>query len=195
MLATRNSGDGRCYAVKIIKKSGLVDDESLEHVLTENRVLQTLDHPFLVKLYFSFQTADRLYFVMEYIRGGELFFHVGREKTFSEDRVRLYAAEILSALHYLHRKGIVYRFVVGIGGKRGWIRRRGRNCFAHIFHVHLFRDLKLENLLLDDDGHIKITDFGLSKEGIGYHQKTSTFCGTPEYLAPEVLKCAWLFTH
>ena len=169
---------GKLYAVKIIKKSGLVDDESLEHVLSENRVLQTMDHPFLVKLYASFQTSvlflhfpssllllfsqlgfcqDRLYFVMEFVSGGELFFHIGREKRFSETRVRFYAGEILLAIHYLHSKGIVYR------------------------------DLKLENLLLDADGHIKITDFGLSKEGIGLEDTTNTFCGTPEYLAPEVI--------
>lgn len=95
---------------------------------------------------------------MEYIKGGELFFHIGREKRFSEERTRLYAAEILLALSYLHSKGIVYR------------------------------DLKLENILLDHEGHIKITDFGLCKEGIGIdRQSTNTFCGTPEYLAPEVL--------
>jgi len=97
------------YAVKCIKKSGLVDEESLEHVLAENRVLQSMEHPFLVKLYYAFQTEDRLYFVMEYVRGGELFFHIGREKKFSESRAKLYAAEILLALQYLHQKGIVYR--------------------------------------------------------------------------------------
>ena len=92
------------------------------------------------------------------MNGGELFFHIGREKRFSEDRVRFYAAEILLALNYIHSKGIVYR------------------------------DLKLENLLLDASGHIKITDFGLVKEGIGFNDTTSTFCGTPEYLAPEILE-------
>jgi len=159
MLATmKDDPTGQLRAVKIIKKSGLVDDESLEHVLSENRVLQTMDHPFLVKLICSFQTDDRLYFVMEYVSGGELFFHIGREKRFSETRVRFYAGEILLALHYLHSKGIVYR------------------------------DLKLENLLLDSDGHIKITDFGLCKEGVGFEDTTNTFCGTPEYLAPEILE-------
>lgn len=161
MLATLKddpTGANTLYAVKIVKKSGLMDDESLEHVLAENRVLQTLDHPFLVKLHYSFQTADRLYFVMEYVSGGEIFFHIGREKRFSETRVRFYAGEILLALQYLHQHNIVYR------------------------------DLKLENLLLDVNGHIKITDFGLVKEDIGYEGTTSTFCGTPEYLAPEVLE-------
>ena len=109
MLACLKTQPDVYYAVKCIKKSGLVDDESLEHVLAENRVLQSLEHPFLVKLYCAFQTTDRLYFVMEYVKGGELFFHIGRDKRFGEERARLYAAEILSALHYLHSKGIVYR--------------------------------------------------------------------------------------
>ena len=158
MLATLKEGDGRYFAVKVIKKSILIDEESLDHVLAENRVLQTLDHPFLVKLYCSFQTSDRLYFVMEYVCGGELFFHIGRERRFSESRVRFYASQMVLALHHLHQKEIVYR------------------------------DMKLENLLLDAEGNIKITDFGLVKDGIGTHDMTSTFCGTPEYLPPEVLE-------
>lgn len=111
MLATLKADpQSPLFAVKIVKKSGLLDDESLEHVLAENRVLQTLDHPFLVKLHYSFQTEDRLYFVMEYISGGELFFHIGREKRFSETRSRFYAGEILLALQYLHTHNIVYRY-------------------------------------------------------------------------------------
>ncbi|ORZ39991.1 molecular mechanism For the regulation of protein kinase B Akt By hydrophobic motif phosphorylation [Catenaria anguillulae PL171] len=159
MLATAKNGrQDQFFAVKVIKKSSLLDEESIEHVLAENRVLQTLSHPFLVTLHASFQTPDRLYFVMEYVRGGEIFFHIVKERRFAEERVRMYVAEILLGLKYLHSKGIVYR------------------------------DLKLENLLIDDDGHVKITDFGLCKEGIGQGDTTSTFCGTPEYLAPEILE-------
>eukprot|EP00835_Amoeboradix_gromovi_P002137 NODE_114_length_19305_cov_0.149849.p7 type:complete len:309 gc:universal NODE_114_length_19305_cov_0.149849:8723-7797(-) len=121
--------DPEFFAIKVIKKNGLSDEDAIEHVLVENRILQSLDHTFLVKLYYSFQTNDRLYFVMEYINGGELFYHITKERKFSEDRTRLYVAEITLALGYLHSKGIVYR------------------------------DLKLENLLLDSDGHVKVTVF------------------------------------
>uniref|UniRef100_A0A452FT42 non-specific serine/threonine protein kinase n=1 Tax=Capra hircus TaxID=9925 RepID=A0A452FT42_CAPHI len=115
--------------------------------------------PSLTALKYSFQTHDRLCFVMEYANGGELFFHLSRERVFPEDRARFYGAEIVSALDYLHsEKNVVYR------------------------------DLKLENLMLDKDGHIKITDFGLCKEGIKDGATMKTFCGTPEYLAPEVLE-------
>lgn len=111
----------------------------------------------LQSLKYSFQTLHRLCLVMQYVNGGELFFHLSRERVFTEDRTRFYGAEIICALGYLHSQGIIYR------------------------------DLKLENLLLDKDGHIKIADFGLCKEEITYGSTTKTFCGTPEYLAPEVL--------
>lgn len=95
---------------------------------------------------------------MQYVNGGDLYFHLKRERQFPEDRVRFYGAEIVSAIGYLHSHGVIYR------------------------------DLKLENLLLDKDGHIKVADFGLCKEDITYGGTTNTFCGTPEYLAPEVLE-------
>ncbi|KHN86485.1 Serine/threonine-protein kinase akt-1 [Toxocara canis] len=114
-------------------------------------------------LRYSFQTSDRLCFVMEFAIGGDLYYHLNKEvqlmkEGFSEPRTRFYGAEIVSALGYLHENNIVYR------------------------------DLKLENLLLDKDGHIKIADFGLCKEDISFGDRTRTFCGTPEYLAPEVLE-------
>jgi len=110
-----------------------------------------------MRLHYSFQTSDKLYLVMDFINGGELFFHLQNERKFNNERACFYAAEICLGIAHLHASGIIYR------------------------------DLKPENLLLDTSGHIKITDFGLSKEGLSDNQRTKTFCGTPEYLAPEVL--------
>ncbi|GAB0095615.1 Non-specific serine/threonine protein kinase [Sergentomyia squamirostris] len=158
VILCREKATAKLYAIKILKKEVIIQKDEVAHTLTENRVLRTTNHPFLISLKYSFQTADRLCFVMQYVNGGELFFHLSRERVFSEDRTRFYGAEIISALGYLHSQGIIYR------------------------------DLKLENLLLDKDGHIKIADFGLCKEDITYGRTTKTFCGTPEYLAPEVLE-------
>ncbi|NP_001158433.1 v-akt murine thymoma viral oncogene homolog 3 (protein kinase B, gamma)-like [Saccoglossus kowalevskii] len=158
VILVREKTAGMHYAIKILKKEVIVAKDEVAHTLTENRVLQTTRHPFLTSLKYSFQTKDRLCFVMEYVNGGELFFHLSRERVFSEERTRFYGAEIVSALAYLHSCNVIYR------------------------------DLKLENLLLDKEGHIKITDFGLCKEEISYGDTTKTFCGTPEYLAPEVLE-------
>ena len=158
VILCKEKGTDQLYAIKILKKAVIIQKDEVAHTLTENRVLQTTKHPFLTQLKYSFQTPDRLCFVMEYVNGGELFFHLSRERVFSEERTRFYGAEIISALDYLHGNDIVYR------------------------------DLKLENLLLDKDGHIKIADFGLCKEEMFYGASTKTFCGTPEYLAPEVLE-------
>uniref|UniRef100_A0A8C1EJ53 non-specific serine/threonine protein kinase n=1 Tax=Cyprinus carpio carpio TaxID=630221 RepID=A0A8C1EJ53_CYPCA len=155
VILVREKASGTYYAMKILKKEVIVAKDEVAHTLTESRVLKNTRHPFLTSLKYSFQTKDRLCFVMEYVNGGELFFHLSRERVFSEDRTRFYGAEIVSALDYLHSAKIVYR------------------------------DLKLENLMLDKDGHIKITDFGLCKEGITDTATMKTFCGTPEYLAPE----------
>uniref|UniRef100_A0A8C8H5V9 non-specific serine/threonine protein kinase n=1 Tax=Oncorhynchus tshawytscha TaxID=74940 RepID=A0A8C8H5V9_ONCTS len=159
VILVKEKATGKYYAMKILKKEVIVAKDEVAHTLTENRVLQNSKHPFLTGLKYSFQTPDRLCFVMEYANGGELFFHLSRDRVFSEERARFYGAEIVSALDYLHsEKNVVYR------------------------------DLKLENLMLDKDGHIKITDFGLCKEGIKDGATMKTFCGTPEYLAPEVLE-------
>jgi serine/threonine protein kinase len=121
-------------------------------------ILEKLNHPFIVKLHYAFQTPEKLYFVIDFLNGGELFWHLRKETRFSEDRTRFYAAEIVLALECLHKNGVIYR------------------------------DLKPENVLLDKDGHIKLTDFGLSKTGISGDLMSYTFCGTPEYLAPEIVK-------
>uniref|UniRef100_A0A8D2PXD0 non-specific serine/threonine protein kinase n=1 Tax=Zosterops lateralis melanops TaxID=1220523 RepID=A0A8D2PXD0_ZOSLA len=161
-----DGGKGRAKAVSYpkypqnIPKSAKIPTrlDEVAHTVTESRVLQNSRHPFLTALKYAFQTKDRLCFVMEYANGGELFFHLSRERVFPEDRARFYGAEIVSALEYLHSRDVVYR------------------------------DIKLENLMLDKDGHIKITDFGLCKEGVTDGTPMKTFCGTPEYLAPEVLE-------
>ena len=115
--------------------------------------------PFIVQLHYAFQTPEKLYFVMEFLVGGELFYHLRKEKKFTEERTVFYAAEITLAIECLHKNNVIYR------------------------------DLKPENVLLDADGHVKITDFGLSKQGVAQGQKKAyTFCGTPEYLAPEIIK-------
>lgn len=131
--------------------------EESEHMKSERKVLSQLEHPFMIKLYHAFQTDKYLCFVMEFARGGEIYYHLSKCRSFNIRRSRLYGAEITSAFEYLHTRNIIYR------------------------------DLKLENLLLDEDGHIKITDFGLCKILRNKDNSTTTFCGTPEYLAPEVL--------
>jgi len=145
--------------MKVLNKADVAERNEVTHARAENSILRKLNCPFLVHMHYAFQTSDKLFFVMDYVNGGELFFHLQKEGKFSEDRVRFYVAEIVIGLEYLHSMGIIYR------------------------------DLKPENLLLSAAGHIIMTDFGISKEGLSCtDDRTSTFCGTPEYLAPEVLK-------
>eukprot|EP01099_Mayorella_cantabrigiensis_P002140 TRINITY_DN1941_c0_g1_i1.p1 TRINITY_DN1941_c0_g1~~TRINITY_DN1941_c0_g1_i1.p1 ORF type:complete len:267 (-),score=38.28 TRINITY_DN1941_c0_g1_i1:491-1291(-) len=164
VMQVRKKDNGKIYAMKILNKKTIIERQELEHTKAEKNILQKLVHPFLVNLNYSFQTEDKLYFVMDYVNGGELFFHLQKDKKFTEERVRFYCAEIVLGLEYLHASGVLYR------------------------------DLKPENLLLTDDGHICMTDFGISKEGLqSDNDRTATFCGTPEYLAPEVFGRKWLW--
>ena len=150
---------GKHYAVKVLQKSAILKRNEVKHIMAERNVLmKNVTHPFLVGLHYSFQSGTKLYFVLDYVNGGELFFHLQRERVFDEIRSRFYAAEITSALCYLHSLNIIYR------------------------------DLKPENILLDAQGHVVLTDFGLCKENVKPNETTTTFCGTPEYLAPEVLR-------
>ncbi|XP_030071056.1 serine/threonine-protein kinase Sgk3 [Microcaecilia unicolor] len=159
VLLAKRKLDGKYYAVKVLQKKIVLNKKEQKHIMAERNVLlKNVKHPFLVGLHYSFQTTEKLYFVLDFVNGGELFFHLQRERTFPEYRAQFYAAEIASALGYLHSIKIVYR------------------------------DLKPENILLDSQGHVVLTDFGLCKEGIASSDTTSTFCGTPEYLAPEVIK-------
>jgi len=144
------------YAMKSLKKNILLDEEQVESTLLEKKILQSIDHPFLVGMVFCFQTEERVYFVLPFIRGGELFQHLRQNKYFPEDKVKFYAAIIGLSLDYLHKKGIIYR------------------------------DIKPENILLDDDGYLKLIDFGMAKI-LKDDEITNSFCGTPEYLAPEII--------
>ncbi|XP_046384338.1 serine/threonine-protein kinase Sgk1-like [Ischnura elegans] len=160
VLLARYCADKKYYAVKVLQKRLILKRNETQHIMSERNVLlSNLKHPFLVGLHISFQTQTKLYFVLDLVNGGELFFHLQRERVFSEPRSKFYASEIASALGYLHSRGVIYR------------------------------DLKPENLLLDAEGHVILTDFGLCKEGLSHCcDTTSTFCGTPEYLAPEIIQ-------
>jgi classical protein kinase C len=147
------------YAIKVLKKEFIIDNDEVESTRSEKRVFLAAArerHPFLLGLHSCFQTETRVYFVMEYVSGGDLMLHIQR-KQFSLRQAKFYASEVLLALEYFHANGIIYR------------------------------DLKLDNILLTLDGHVKVADYGLCKEQMWFGETTSTFCGTPEFMAPEIL--------
>jgi serine/threonine protein kinase len=147
----------RIYALKTIRKQHIISRSEVTHTLAERSVLAQINNPFIVPLKFSFQSPEKLYLVLSFVNGGELFHHLQKEQRFDINRSRFYAAELLCALECLHGFGVIYR------------------------------DLKPENILVDYVGHIALCDFGLCKLDMKDEDKTNTFCGTPEYLAPELL--------
>lgn len=160
VFQVRKKDNGRIYAMKILSKKHIVRKKEIAHTIGERNILVRTSAaalPFIVGLKFSFQTPTDLYLVTDYMSGGELFWHLQKEGKFTEERAKFYIAELVVALEHLHDNDIVYR------------------------------DLKPENILLDANGHIALCDFGLSKANLNNDGTTNTFCGTTEYLAPEVL--------
>lgn len=159
VMLAQTKATKKLYAIKVLKKEFIIENDEVESTKSEKRVFLIANkerHPFLLNLHACFQTETRVYFVMEYISGGDLMLHIQRGQ-FGSKRAQFYAAEVCLALKYFHENGVVYR------------------------------DLKLDNIMLTLDGHIKVADYGLCKENMWYGSTTSTFCGTPEFMAPEIL--------
>ena len=144
--------------MKVLRKERIMGQNLLKYAIAERNVLSLSNHPFIVKLNFAFQTSSKLFLILEYCPNGDLAKHLLFEKRFTEDRAKFYICEILLALENLHQRDII------------------------------FRDLKPDNVVLDEEGHCKLTDFGLSKEGVTEGQYAKSFCGSIAYLAPEMLK-------
>ncbi|GFR27916.1 putative protein kinase C delta type homolog [Trichonephila clavata] len=159
VLLAELKGHGMYFAVKCLRKDEILDDDDVESIIIERRVLASgTQHPYMCKLYCTFQTQSYLFFVMEYLNGGDLMFHIEKRRIFKLERAMFYGAEIVSALKFLHKIGIVYR------------------------------DIKLDNVLLDKEGHIRLVDFGMCQCRV-YNEESmpSNFCGTPSYIAPEII--------
>ncbi|KAK4146053.1 kinase-like domain-containing protein [Dichotomopilus funicola] len=157
VMQVRKKDTSRIYALKTIRKAHIISRSEVAHTLAERSVLAQINNPFIVPLKFTFQSPEKLYFVLAFVNGGELFHHLQKEQRFDVNRSRFYTAELLCALECLHGFNVIYR------------------------------DLKPENILLDYQGHIALCDFGLCKLDMKDEDRTNTFCGTPEYLAPELL--------
>lgn len=158
LVRKRDDTSQRLLAMKVLRKSRIGDSRRrAEYIITERKVLRSANHPFVARLRYAFQSASRLYLLTDFFGGGELLEHIRRSGRFSEAQARFFVAEVALGLEYLHDRGICHR------------------------------DLKPENVLLDLEGHVRLTDFGLAKMGLRT-ALTSTMCGTPEYLPPEVFR-------
>jgi tRNA A-37 threonylcarbamoyl transferase component Bud32 len=153
----RHNTTKKFYAMKLLNKKQVYSQNLVKYALTERNVMSVIRHPFIVSLRYAFQTVDKLFMVLDYCPGGDLGKVLRYEKKFSETRARYYLSEVLLALEYLHKHDIIYR------------------------------DLKPDNVVLDEEGHALLTDFGLSKEGVNDDDIAQSFCGSVAYLAPEML--------
>ena len=159
VLLVRLKATGKIYAMKILDKKILKIKKQQNHTKTERDLMVKINCPFIVNIKSAFQDDTNLYLVSEFMQGGDMFFHLhdGQIIIFSNEKTKFYMIELVLALVFLHKNNMVYR------------------------------DLKPENILLDSEGHVKLTDFGLSKILEDEDDKAFTLCGTPQYLAPEVL--------
>jgi serine/threonine protein kinase len=160
VMLVKSKIDNNFYALKCLKKVDVIQMKCEQLIRSEKRILEDIDHPFIIKLHLTFQTPEKLYMLFDYNNGGELFFHLQNKIRFSEDVARFYAVQLYLALSYLHYNNIIYR------------------------------DVKPENIILDKEGYIKLIDFGLAKERFYNDSLTGTLCGTSEYLGNNVIKLA-----
>ena len=149
---------GKLYAMKVLRKEKVLGQNLIKYAMVERNILSCINHPFIVKLHYAFQSEDKLYLVLEYCSGGSLTYYISKEKHFTEDMAKVYLCEIILALEELHKRGIIYR------------------------------DLKPDNIVIDGEGHALLTDFGLSKQGDSDCSAAMSFCGSLAYLAPEMVK-------
>ena len=157
VLLVKLKANNKYYAMKILIKKQVKLRHQEAHTKAERDLMVKINCPFIVSIKFAFQDEYKLYIITEFMQGGEMFFHLHKEKRFSNEKARFYIIEIILAIEFLHK------------------------------HNMLYRDLKPENIMVDSNGHIKLTDFGLSKMFTKTKEKAFTICGTPQYLAPEIL--------
>jgi len=157
VILVKNKNDNQLLALKCIKKQQIIKNKNIENIKNEKKTLEKIEHPFIIKMRYTFQNREKIFLAFDYYNGGEMFFHLQKQKRFNENIAKFYAAEIYLALSYLHKEKFIYR------------------------------DLKPENVILDKTGHIKLIDFGLAKGNISSTNLTGTICGTNEYIPPEVI--------
>lgn len=156
VFLVRKKETDECYAMKVLKKSKMENEKDVTRVFNEKEIIKDINHPFIVKLHYTFQTLNKAYFILDLLNGGDLYTHIMKCGKFKESVAKFYTAEIILALEHLHKHSIVYR------------------------------DLKPQNIIVDSEGHIKLTDFGLSKKNFDMNQE-NTICGTMKYIAPETI--------